>query len=186
MFFKPVLLLALASSLSNPVYAAQDGDRANVPENMWLCNPGDMPRLCALAEEDQQDRSGTIDWTRVVPRDAERRQQVLQILATEMLNTPGDYFHAALVMQHGMIWDEYAAAHILSMRGLQLRPGDPNLQRMVAASWDRMMHKLEKKQWFGTNRFSNPDGTWMPRETRPDYIPQYLIDLWSQPWVDPE
>jgi hypothetical protein len=155
--------------------------------NAWACAPDDMKELCTLAREDQDDRSKQpIDWSAVTPRDGARRAAVVALLRTRPPRTSGDYFHAALVMQHGETWEDYAAAHILSTRGLQLAPSDQNLQRMVAASWDRMMHRMGQKQWFGTNTFTNPDGTRQPKETRPDLLPQSLIDLWSRPWIYPE
>jgi hypothetical protein len=151
--------------------------------NAWRCGPSDDARLCRLAEEDQNDRTAPIDWSRVTPRDAARRQATLELLDRIALKTSGDYFHAALVMQHGETWEDYATAHLLSVRGLQLAPADPNLQRMVAASWDRMMHAMGKKQWFGTNTFRNAEGVAEPKETRPDRLPDALIELWSRPWV---
>jgi hypothetical protein len=146
-----------------------------------------MKELCTLAREDQDDRSKQpIDWAAVTPRDGARRAAVADLVRSRPLQTSGDYFHAALVMQHGDKWEDHAAAHILGTRGLQLAPSDRNLQRMVAASWDRMMHRMGHEQWFGTNAFTNSDGTWQPKETRPDLVPQSLIDLWSQPWIYPE
>ena len=181
---KPILAaLALAAlAAAAPALAAPDP----APTNAWRCAPADMPELCRLADEDQKDRSGeSIDWARTQPRDAQRRQTVLALLRAASPKTPGDYFHAALVMQHGETWEDYAAAHLLSTRALQLAPADSNVQRMVAATWDRMMHSLGKKQWFGTNTFTT-NGVAEPKETRPDRLPQSLIDLWSKPWVFPE
>jgi hypothetical protein len=177
--------LALAAvAAASPVQAAPPGGPAAT--NAWKCAPADMPELCRLADEDQKDRSGErIDWARTAARDAQRRQTVLALLRTAAPRTSGDYFHAALVMQHGDDWEDYAAAHLLSTRALQLAPADPNVQRMVAASWDRMMHSLGKTQWFGTNTFRT-NGVAEPKETRPDRLPQSLIDLWSKPWVFPK
>ena len=156
------------------------------PTNVWRCAGDDMPELCRLAEEDQRDRTAPIDWDRVTPRDAARRRSTLEILRTRSLRTHGDYFHAALVMQHGDTWEDFAAAHLLATRGMQLAPADRNLQRMVAASWDRMMHAMGHRQWFGTNTFRNPDGTEMERGTRPDLLPPALIESWSQGWEWPD
>lgn len=180
--YKTALAAALAAFLDAPSAAGP----APAPVNAWQCAPADMPELCRLADEDQKDREAPIDWARTTARDAQRRQALLAILRSATLKTSGDYFHAALVMQHGETWEDYAAAHLLATRALQLAPADPNVQRMVAASWDRMMHSMGKKQWFGTNTFRNAEGVAEPKETRPDRLPQSLIDLWSQPWVTPE
>lgn len=156
------------------------------PPNAWRCAPDDMAELCRLAEEDQRDRTAPVDWAAVTPRDRARRAATVQLLRSRPPQTSGDYFHAALVMQHGESWEDYAAAHLLSSRGLQLAPADRNLQRMAAASWDRMMHAMGHGQWFGTNTFRNPDGTAQERGTRRDLLPDDFIDLWSQDWDWPE
>jgi hypothetical protein len=180
-------LAALAAFLAAAAPARAAPVRAPAPTNAWSCAPADMPALCRLADEDQKDRTTQpVDWDKVTARDSQRREAVLALLRTSNLKTSGDYFHAALVMQHGEAWEDFAAAHLLSTRALQLAPADPNVQRMVAATWDRMMHAMGKKQWFGTNTFSNKEGVAEPRETRPDRLPQSLIDLWSRPWAFPE
>ena len=156
------------------------------PVNAWRCGPEDMPELCRLMEADQSDRTAPIDWDATTRRDRERRAATLAIVRARPLRTSGDYFHAALIMQHGETWEDFAAAHLLAARGLQLAPEDPNLQRMTAAAWDRMMHAMGHGQWFGTNTFRNPDGTAQERGTRPDLLPQDMIEAWSQGWVWPE
>lgn len=179
---KPALA-ALAAFL----VASAPAQAAPAPANAWSCAPADMPELCRLADEDQKDRTAApIDWARITARDSQRREAVLALLRTSTLKTSGDYFHAALVMQHGEAWEDFASAHLLSTRALQLSPADPNVQRMVAASWDRMMHSMGKKQWFGTNTFRNAEGVAEPKEIRPDRLPRSLIDLWSGPWVFPK
>lgn len=174
--FGPVATLLLIAAPPAPAAA-----------NAWACGSGDIAELCIMTREDQADRSSQpIDWDAVTPRDRARRAAVIALVRSRPLRTSGDHFHAALVMQHGETREDYAAAHILSTRGLQLAPSDVNLQRMVAASWDRMMHKMGHKQWFGTNTFTSSDGTKEPKETRPDLLPDALIDLWSKPWIFPE
>jgi hypothetical protein len=175
----PVAALLLAG-------AAAAGAQAPATTNAWRCAPADMAELCRLAQDDQGDRAAPVDWAVVTPRDQERRAATLRFLRERPPRTSGDYFHAALVMQHGESWEDYAAAHILATRGLQLAPADPNLQRMVAASWDRMMHAMGHRQWFGTNTFRRPNGTQEERGTRPDLLPDELIQLWSQGWDWPE
>lgn len=181
-----LLLLAGAGGAVGQAPQPDAGTAAPRAVNVWRCAPADIAELCRLAEQDQSDRTAPIDWAAVTPRDRERRAATLRLLRSRPLRTHGDHFHAALVMQHGETWEDYAAAHLLAARGLQLAPSDPNLQRMVAASWDRMMHAMGHGQWFGTNTFRNPDGTPMARGTRPDLLPDDLIRLWSQDWEWPE
>ena len=174
-----LLMLVAAAPVPAPPTAA-------ATTNVWRCAPDDLPELCRLAEQDQSDREPPIDWDAVTVRDRERRAEAVRILRSRPMRTHGDHFHAALVMQHGDRWEDFAAAHLLATRGLQLAPQDRNLQRMVAASWDRMTHQMGHGQWFGTNTFRNPDGTPQERGTRRDLLPDALIDLWSQGWDWPE
>lgn len=92
---------ALTAALAAAVTAAVPARAAPVPANAWRCGPADMPELCRLADQDQKDRQAPIDWARTTVRDSQRREAVLALLRTAPLKTSGDYFHAALVMQHG-------------------------------------------------------------------------------------
>ena len=57
--------------------------------------------LTRLYEEDQSDRSGGPGQADMAQRDAGRRKRVLEILGQGTLKEADDYFHAAMVFQHG-------------------------------------------------------------------------------------
>jgi hypothetical protein len=68
------------------------------------------PELTRLHDEDQADRSAPsyeqIDWSKVAPRDQARRKRVDEIVAAGGARAADDYYHAAMVYQHGDSPDE--------------------------------------------------------------------------------
>src|SRR6266851_1716595 len=64
----------------------------------------DHPELARLMEEDQADRTPddakSIDWKIVGPRDVARLKRVKELYAQNQLKTGGDYYHAAMILQH--------------------------------------------------------------------------------------
>jgi len=81
-------------------------------------------------------------------RDRKRRAAVIQLLAAGALKTAGDYFHAAMIMQHGDEPSDFMLAHELAVvAGFK---GHPKGRWLAAASWDRLLQRLGKAQRFGT------------------------------------
>jgi hypothetical protein len=56
--------------------------------------------LKAIFEADQQDRRDQA-WDRIRTEDSKRRLRVLELLGSGSVGSPDDYFHAAMVFQHG-------------------------------------------------------------------------------------
>ena len=63
--------------------------------------------LQALYEQDQADRGVFCEQLdheqlqQVLQRDRARRQRVEELIESEMVQAPEDYFHAAMIFQHG-------------------------------------------------------------------------------------
>lgn len=122
-------------------------DYAHTPATV----PVDNPLLRRLFDEDQGDRTtATID-AETVKRDARRREQVLRELRSGRLRTANDYYHAAMVFQHGESADEIRLAFSLAWTSAQMdeKKKDRALW-LSAAAWDRIMMRLQKPQWYGT------------------------------------
>lgn len=125
--------------------------------------------LTRLYEEDQKDRSaglGNIDWSVVGKRDAERRKRVLEMVAQGSLKEADDYFHAALVLQHGEGTEDYKQAHDLCLKAVELDPGNDSARWLAAASMDRYLMNQGKPQLYGT-QFKKVDGKWILWEVDP-------------------
>jgi hypothetical protein len=109
----------------------------------------DNPTLTHLFEVDQAARQGKdIDWSKLRVEDEDRRQQVRRMLDAGEVKTGGDYFHAALVFQHGAQPEDYLLAHILAVNSVIL--GDRDARWLAAATLDRYLNRTGKSQVFGT------------------------------------
>lgn len=125
--------------------------------------------LTRLHHEDQADRSGDpgkIDWSVVGPRDRARRARVTQILAEGGAKTAADYFHAALVFQHGDTDEEIAKAHELALKTVEIDSEYPSARWLAAASKDRLLTRQGKPQLYAT-QFHKVDGKWVLYEVDP-------------------
>ncbi len=121
--------------------------------------------LRQLYEADQQDRQ--IDFSRlseeelraIDQRDAEHRAQVEAMLEAGEVRTAEDYYHAAMIFQHGGDSTAYRLAHEMSKRAYTMDSTHALAGWLSAASWDRYQLSMGKLQWYGTQYFS-PDGIW--------------------------
>ena len=114
--------------------------------------------LQTLYEEDQADRatffeqSDTEQLQQVLQRDRARRQRAAELMGSEALQDPEDYFHAAMIFQHGETLDDYWQAHELARKGSEL--GHPNCLWLTAAAYDRWLANQGKPQKYGTQYIS--------------------------------
>ena len=114
--------------------------------------------LKALHDADQADRRApSIDWAVVGPRDDERRARVLALAAQGQLKAADDYYHAALVMQHGSTPEDYAQAMQWARQAWTLDPQHHSARWLSAAAEDRHLHAQDKPQVWGT-QYRKPKG----------------------------
>jgi hypothetical protein len=131
--------------------------------------PGPNPGLVRLYEADQADRAGTLkdtDWAAVEKRDAERRQRVLEILEKGGAREAADYYHAAMVFQHGIQPEDHDRAHAWCLEALKLAPDHAKARWLAAASKDRALMWRSQPQLYGT-QFKKVDGKWILWEVDP-------------------
>jgi hypothetical protein len=118
----------------------------------------DNPELKMLCDEDQADRTAekgkAIDKDLVRSRDARRVARVKAIYLEGKSNTASDYCRAAMVLQHGAGPEDFLLAHEFAI--VAVRKGDAgNAAWLVAASEDRFLLEIGRKQRFGT-QFAEP------------------------------
>ncbi|MCE9573324.1 MAG: hypothetical protein K8W52_09220 [Deltaproteobacteria bacterium] len=120
--------------------------------------------LTQLYAQDQADRSpapgAEIDWTTVEPRDQARRKRVDEIIASRGARVADDYFHAAMVYQHGDTPAEIQRAHDLALKAVALDPDHGLARWLAAASEDRKLMYEHRAQKWGT-QYKKLDGEWI-------------------------
>jgi hypothetical protein len=129
----------------------------------------DSEALTQIHRDDQADRAagaGKIDWGVVGPRDEARRKQVLAILDRGGATSALDYFHAAMVMQHGSALEDFKRAHDLAVKATELDPDLKQARWLAAAAQDRLLMNSGKPQLYGT-QFVTRNGRWELYEVDP-------------------
>jgi hypothetical protein len=139
-----------------------------------LAAPPTNSVLTRLAADDQADRlpgHNKIDWSVVGKRDAQRRAQVLQWLADGDIRTADDYFHAALIFQHGDSIEDTQLAFALATTAVRMAPSNHDAQILRVDAWDRIMQESGKPQWYGTQYVrSKTTGKWELYPTDPSAV----------------
>lgn len=117
-----------------------------------------------LYQQDQGDRQ--VDnpdpehWEGVNKRDQDRRQRVLELVAAGEPKVAADFFHAAMVLQHGEGPEDYKMAHDLARRAAELDPNHRTAKWLSAAAWDRFLWHTDKPQIYGTQFSRKKEGPW--------------------------
>jgi hypothetical protein len=109
--------------------------------------------LSVIFADDQKDRktiaSGqAYDWESIAYRDEEREQAVRELIKMKKLTTGEDFYHAAMILQHGTSPDDYLLAHDLSV--IAISKGEDNAKWLAAASLDRFLIGIGRSQRYGT------------------------------------
>jgi tetratricopeptide (TPR) repeat protein len=123
--------------------------------------------LYEIYQADQGDRmTPEIDWSVVSVRDRQRQARVLEIVEAGEARAADDWFHAAMVMQHGESLDHYQRAHDWALKASELDPDHRTARWLAAAAKDRWLMNQGKPQLYGT-QFVMKDETWVLYEVDP-------------------
>jgi len=136
----PVCMLLLGAICVSPVARS-----AQTPPQ------ADNPELARMFQEDQADRKPGlhgIDWSVVKPRDEARLKRTRELYGSGALRTGSDWLHAALILQHSGEPDDYLLAHEMCVAALV--QGEKGAKWLVAATEDRFLMGIGRKQRFGT------------------------------------
>ena len=98
--------------------------------------------LRALYEADQADRQFSApptpeQWEEITARDAQRQARVYELLRADQLTVAEDFFHAAMVLQHGEKSEPILVAHVLATAAAYM--GDDRGRWLSAAALDRYL-----------------------------------------------
>ena len=105
--------------------------------------------LLSLYQADRQEHANPAEYKAMRERDRVRRERVMEMVATNELQTAEDYYHAAWIMNHGDIPEDARNAHLLALRSSEL--GHRPARWLAAASYDRWQMYQGKPQKYGTN-----------------------------------
>ena len=109
---------------------------------------------------DQSDRAGDIpDVAKVLRADEQRRHIVHLAIDSHTLIAADDYYHAAMVMQHGAKPEDFALARDLAATAMKLDPKHREALWLYAAATDRWLWRTGKPQIYGT-QYKKVDGKW--------------------------
>ena len=156
----------LASLRADPRWAKVLGGATANAEAYYR---GANPELRSIHDADQADRRagpGAINWAEVGPRDVARRRRVTEILDGGGAHVSVDFFHAAMVFQHGEEVADYRRAHELAVRAAELDPRNRSARWLAAAAKDRELMKLGQPQLYGT-QFRKVGDVWELYQTDP-------------------
>ena len=121
-------------------------------------------RIAELKAADDADREkvreGEMDMTQVIERDTERRTEARLLISNGKIRTAADYLNAALILQHGEQAEDNRLAHSLATISMNIDPSSRRARFLVAATWDRLMWRLNHPQWYAT-QFIKVDGRWI-------------------------
>lgn len=117
--------------------------------------------LARLAKEDQDVRSVFPETPEAISEmirgDRERRTRVLELVKHDLLRTGADFYHAALILQHGDEADDYLLAHVLAT-GAAVQGNERGVW-LSAAALDRYLMKIGQAQVFAT-QYKKSTGDW--------------------------
>ena len=115
-----------------------------------------------MYQEDQGDRldsDGELDWARINERDAQHRERARALLDSGLVKSSDDYYHAAMIFQHGHDSASYVLARELALTAVRLDSTNSIARWLAAAAQDRYLWSIGKPQWYGT-QFHQLDGNW--------------------------
>lgn len=140
--------------------------------------------LAQMYRQDQSDRrnlekSGNGGWSEVTQHDKEHQQRVVELLKAGKLKSAKDFFHAAMIMQHGNEPQQLVLAHVLSEASAQ-RGYKPAVW-LTAASFDRLMQKVGQPQVFGTQYSKDANGPWTMDPFSEELLPDSLRKAFNAP-----
>ena len=117
----------------------------------------DDPELGYLFDADQADRVNNVLAVGSAQRDQARRARGMQKLGHGEIRTSRDFYHLAMLLQHGGLAEHYHLGHELARRAW--KAGYEPAGWLAAATLDRWLMHVGLPQKFGT-QYSFSNGCW--------------------------
>ncbi len=111
--------------------------------------------------------------------DKDRRERVHRLLDEGLVRTGEDFWHAAMIFQHGDKPEDYLMAHVLASVAMQ--KGNPNAPWLSAATLDRYLMSIKRSQIFGTQYLFRGDGGYTQEPMDSTLISDALREVFEVP-----
>ena len=109
----------------------------------------DNPELLQIYQQDQSERQvENINWDVLLKKDSIRQSRALELLDSNKVRTPKDYYHVAMIFQHGM--DTIASGLAVQLMRKSLELDSSTNKWLLAAAIDRDLMRRNKPQIYGT------------------------------------
>lgn len=79
-----------------------------------------------------------------------RQKYIADLVECGAMKNEYDWYRASIIMSHGESINDIASSLQYAKRALVLDPEFDPAKNMMANAWDKLMLKLNRKQWFGT------------------------------------
>ncbi|TSB03938.1 hypothetical protein [Sphingorhabdus contaminans] len=123
--------------------------------------------------DDQNDRkSGRLSELEIKKRDQLRISQLSKLIDDNRLKSGRDFYYAAFIFQHSETPQDYLRAHSFAMTALMRN--EPDAAWIAAASLDRYLLAIGKKQIYGTQTVRAEDGAYSKAPSEDEIIPDIL------------
>jgi hypothetical protein len=153
-----VVMLSLVGVSVCPVLIVRSV-RAQASANQSLKDNAELKRL---HDEDQSDRTPEdVDWAIVSPRDKARLSRVRELYLQNRLQTASDYYHGAMILQHGDAPEDFLLAHEFCVLAIIKGKNDKDTKWLAASSEDRFLMNVGRPQRFGTQFHSKDNGPFL-------------------------
>ena len=152
-------LLAAAGLLTGSAPTPQQGTQSSQSTSS---------ELAEMYRADQNDRKNmtTLGGETLMERDRKRLARVLELVEQEELAGAGDYYHAAMILQHSSPGSEgYKPEHYLLAHALAVVAGFKGHEKarwLSAAALDRYFFWTDREQFYGTQFRKDAGGHWQP------------------------
>jgi hypothetical protein len=161
-----IVLALLAAFAAASSCRAQEGKEKNKKDS----EP--VSEIHQMFIDDQADRHGLPRsgpsqevMQKMMERDAKRLKRTREIYYQGGLKTGRDYLDASLIFQHSSTADDYLLAHVLSVVAIAMANKDDdwlmNARWLSAATLDRYLQSIKRKQVFGTQYSKNDKQVWI-------------------------
>jgi hypothetical protein len=146
--------LMVALSLSGISLHSQQAS-AKAPETSSQIKTDGISRIHQMWVEDQSENHSNITEEEHNRRGDARRLEIRGMLAKGEIDTAQDFHDASYIFQHGETADNYLLAHILAIEAIV--KGDESSKWIAAATLDRYLQSIGRRQVFGTQYNSDPN-----------------------------